>query len=356
MIRGLYKAFQGNIMAIPGRAMAFFCLLLLCFVPLVTQEPYILLVLIFVNVFAIYAASWDVLAGFTGQFNMGQGALFAIAAYTAAILSRDLGWVPWATIPCGALVAMLAGFIIAIPSMRLRGTYFTLVSLTFPLILAGIVLVFVDFTGGEKGISGVSALCQSRVAAYYTTFIVMVASVLAMWKFTDARSSLIRTGLAFRAIQEDEISARCSGIDTTRYKLAAFGVSAFFAGISGGLYVHVMRVAGPMMLDLLWSFSPIIWTIFGGMGTIGGAVTGVFVLYPVMELLRVIPELRMFVYACLVVLIILFMPEGIVPWARDKIEKQCPRCKLINAMSRQECRACGAHLHTERKKLETVKD
>jgi len=343
--RMLYKAFQGDILAIPGRTIAFFFLVLLCFVPLITQEPYILLIFIYLSIFTIYAASWDILGGFTGQFNMGQAALFGVAAYTAAILNTNLGWAPWATIPCGALMAVLAGLVIGVPALRLRGVYFSLVSLAFPLILSGIVFAFGDFTGGEKGISGVSSLSQSRVLTYYISFLAMIACVMVMWKLTDAKSALVRSGLVFRAIQEDEISARCSGIDTTRYKLLAFVISAFFAGIAGGLYVHVLRVAGPLILTLMWSFNPIIWTIFGGVGTIGGAVTGVFVLYPAMEVLRIVPEIRMLIYACLIIVIVIFMPEGIVPWVRDKLEKECPRCKLVNAATRRECRACGATLY-----------
>ncbi len=348
LMRNFKKTMHGEILAKPLRAIAFFSILLLFLVPLVTQEPYILIVLIYVNIFAIFAASWDVLAGFIGRFSMGHGALFASGAYAAAILNTKLGWEPWATIPCGAIVALLMGMIIAVPSMRVKGIYFTLISLTFPMILSGIVLLFGDFTGGEQGIYGVSLLSQSRVAVFYITCITMVLCVLAMWKFTDVKSSFIRTGLVFRAIQGDEITARCSGIDTTKYKLLAFSISAFFAGIAGGLYVHTIRVAGPMLLEPLWSFNPIIWTLFGGIGTIGGAVTGVFVLYPLLEWLRLIPELRMIIYALLVILIMLFMPEGIISKISDRIQVDCPRCKLVNAVTRKECRACGAYLYPEK--------
>jgi branched-chain amino acid transport system permease protein len=348
-VRRLYQAFLGDIMAIPGRAIVFFALLALSITPAFTQDPYVLLVLIYVNIFAIYAASWDLLAGFTGQFSMGHGAFFAVAGYAAAMLNINLGLPPWATIPLGAVAGVAAGMLIAIPAMRLRGIYFSLVSLSFPIILTGIVFALSDYTGGERGMVGISNLSTNRILVYYVSFAVMILCALAMWKFTDVRSSVIRTGLALRAISEDEISARCSGINTTRYKLVAFGVSAFFAGIAGGLYVHVIRIAGPSMLGLTWSFYPMIWTIFGGIGTIGGAVVGVYILYPFMELLKFIPELRMFLFACLIIVVIIFMPEGIAHWVRDKIEKTCPRCKLVNSANRAECRACGAPLKGDHK-------
>ena len=331
-------------LAIPGRAIAFFGLLALFFLPFFTQEPYILLVLIYVNIFSIYAASWDVLGGFTRQFCMGQRAFFGLATYTAGILNLKLGLPLWATIPCGAMMGVVSGLVIAIPALKLRGVYFSLVSLAFPIILTGIVFAFPNFTGGEMGISGITLISKSKVTTYYVSLATMVVCVLAMWKLTDARSQMFRIGVVLRAIHEDEISARCVGVNTIKYKLFAFSVSAFFAGIAGGLYAHVIRIAGPSTLELMWSFNPIIWTAFGGMGTIGGAVVGVYILYPLMEFLRFIPQLRMLIYAGLIIAIILFMPEGVSHWIRDKIEEECPRCKLINSTLRQKCRACSAPL------------
>jgi branched-chain amino acid transport system permease protein len=173
----------------------------------------------------------------------------------------------------------------------------------------------------------------------------MLVSVSIMWKFTDAKSSLVRTGIILHAIREDEIAARASGINTIRYKLLAFAVGGFFAGVAGGLYVHVMRIAGPSTLDLLMSFQAIIWTVFGGIVSIYGPVVGVYFLYPLMEFLRVVPQLRFLIFAGIVIVILLFMPEGIAVWARDKMERECPRCKLSNMSLRRTCRACGTSLH-----------
>jgi len=101
-----------------------------------------------------------------------------------------------------------------------------------------------------------------------------------MWKFTDARSSFLRIGIILHAIREDEITARASGINTIRYKLLAFAVAGFFAGIAGAFHAHFMRIAGPSNLDLILSFQAIIWTVFGGIASIYGPVVGVYILYP----------------------------------------------------------------------------
>jgi branched-chain amino acid transport system permease protein len=342
-----FRRIDQEIMAIPGRAIAFFFLIAMFFIPLATRDPYLMKILIFMNIFAIYAASWDVLGGFTGQFCMGHGAFFGVAAYTSGILNLKLGLPVWACIPSGAVMSVLAGLLIAVPSLRLRGVYFALVSLAFPIILTGIVYAFSGVTGGEMGLSGIEVITRNRVALYYITLAVMIACVLAMRKLTDAKSKVFRLGIVLRAIHEDEVSARCVGVNTIRYKLLAFSISAFFAGVAGGLYVHVLRIAGPSNLELMWSFNPIIWTAFGGMGTIAGSVVGVFILYPVMELLRFVPHLRILIYAGIIIAVIMLMPEGIVHWVRDKLEEECPRCKLTNSALRRDCRACGAPLHVQ---------
>ena len=332
-------------LAIPGRLIALvFCLILLL-IPLFTNAPYILRTLSFANIFVIFAVSWDLLSGYTGQINFGHALFFGVAAYTSALLNINLGLPPWATIPIGALAATIAGLVVCLPALRLRGPYLSLVTLAFPLILIGIIFAFRDFTGGELGVSGLTRISDSWTVRYYVSVPVMLVSVFIMWKLTDAKSSLVRTGIIFHAIREDEITARASGINTIRYKMLAFAVGGFFAGIAGGLNAHFMRIAGPSNLDLFLSFQVIIWTVFGGITSIYGPVVGVYILHPLMEFLRVVPELRILIFAAIVVLILLFMPEGIAVWIRDKIERECPRCKLANMALRRTCRACSTSLY-----------
>ena len=345
MMRRLLKDFQGDVLAVPGRFIALVFVLLLFIMPAITRDPYILRTLIFANIFVIFAVSWDLLSGYTGQINFGHALFFGVAAYTSALLNIHLGWQPWATIPIGALAGVIAGVVVCLPALRLRGPYLSLVTLAFPLILLGVIFAFTDFTGGELGVSGLDRISESRTVDYYISLLIMVVSVLIMWKLTDAKSSFVRTGIIFHAIREDEIAARASGINTVRYKLLAFIVAGFFAGIAGAFNAHFMRIAGPSNLDLFLSFQVIIWTVFGGICSIYGPVVGVYILHPLMEFLRIVPEIRILIFAGIVVVMLLFMPEGIGVWIRDKIERQCPRCKLSNAWFRRTCRACGASLY-----------
>jgi len=335
----VYKGLRGEVLVLPSRTVVLLFCLILFLLPLVMDHPYYLRILIMASIFAIFAASWDLLSGFTGQISFGHALFFGVAAYTSALLNLNIGLPPWLTIPLGALAAVVAGLVVGVPCLRLRGTYLALATLAFPLILIGVVFVIPDITGGELGVSGLDRLSSSRVIEYYIAVTVMIILGFVMWKITDSK-----TGIIFHAIREDEVTARASGINTTRYKLLAFCLSGFFAGIAGGLYVHFMRIAGPSTLELMLSFQVIIWVIFGGIATIYGPIAGAFILVLLMEFLTVAPEIRMLLFAIMVMLILLFMPEGLTTWVRDKVEKVCPRCKLRNIATRKTCRVCMADL------------
>jgi branched-chain amino acid transport system permease protein len=338
-LRKLYSIVRGEILVLPSRVAVVLFFLFLLSLPLFSNDSYLLRILILTSIFAILAASWDLLSGFTGQMNFGHALFFGVGAYTAALLNLHFRIPPWGSIPLGALAAVLAGLIIGIPCLRLKGTYLALSTLAFPIILTGIVFALPGITGGDLGISGISRLSGSRTSDYYITVVLMLGLTTLMWKITDSK-----TGIIFHAIREDELAVRASGINTTRYKLLAFSLSGFFAGLSGGLYAHFMRIAGPSTLEVQLSFTVVIWAVFGGIVTIYGPVAAVFILFPLLEFLRFWPQYRMLMFAAVILLILLYMPEGLISWIRDKIEKECPRCKLRNVAVRKTCRVCTAPL------------
>ncbi len=338
-IRKLFTIFKGEVLVLPSRILVILFFLVLLLLPVVSRDPYLLRILILASIFAIFAASWDLLSGFTGQMNFGHALFFGVGAYTAALLNLHAHIPPWGSIPLGALAAVLAGLIIGLPCLRLKGTYLALTTLAFPIILMGIVFAIPQFTGGELGISGLDRLSRSRLGDYYITAVLMLGLCTIMWKITDSN-----TGIIFHAIREDELAVRTAGINTTRYKLLAFCLSGFFAGISGGLYAHFMRIAGPSTLEVSMSFTVVIWAIFGGIVTIYGPVAAVFILFPLLEFFRFWPEFRMLLFAMVILFILLYMPEGLIPWVRDKIERECPRCKIRNVATRKACRICTAQL------------
>ena len=337
--RELFTVVRNEVLVLPSRVVVVLFFLFLLLLPLYTKDPYLLRIFILTSIFAILAASWDLLSGFTGQMNFGHALFFGVGAYGAALLNLRANIPPWGSVPLGALAAVLSGLIIGIPCLRLRGTYLALTTLAFPIVLMGLVFAFPDFTGGELGISGITRLTQSRVTDYYTVVVLMLGLCTIMWKITDSN-----IGIIFHAIREDEVAVRAAGINTTRYKLLAFSLSGFFAGISGGLYAHFMRIAGPSTLEVSLSFTVVIWAIFGGIVTIYGPVGAVFILFPLLEFLRIVQDYRTLMFAGVVLLILLYMPDGLFHWLRDKIEKECPRCKIRNVATRHTCRVCTAPL------------
>ena len=340
--RWLLANLKNEVLVLPSRSFVLAGCVALLALPLGWDDPYALRVLTMAAIFAIYAASWDLLAGYTGQVSFGHALFFGVGAYTSALLTLRLGWSPWLAVPAGSLAAMAACVLAGILCLRLRGAYLSLATLAFPLILTGVLFAFPDFSGGELGISGFGRVVASPLGNYYLAVVVMLALVFVMWKIGDSN-----TGLIFHAIREDELTARASGINTTRYKLLAFALSSLFAGVSGALFAHFLRVAGPSTLEVALSFQAVIWGIFGGAATIYGPVIAVFVLYPLTELLAVFEtfkEIRLLIFAVVVLLVLLFMPRGLAPWVRDKIEAACPRCKNRNAFMRRNCRLCGASL------------
>jgi len=349
LLRRLFKDFRFGVLPVPGRLIAIIFFVAVFILPLITDRNYVLFILTISNLLVIFAVSWDLLSGYSGQVNFGHALFFGVSAYSVGLLNKYLGWQPWATIPIGTLIGTGIGVVTCFPALRLRGPYLSLLTMSFPLMLMGLVIAFKSVTGGENGISGIPAIAGTHVGEYYICLIVMTVSVLIMWKLTDAGSKYIRTGLIFHAIREDEIAARASGINTIRYKILAFAIGGFFCALAGALYVHVLGTVGISSLSMTLSFRAIIYVVFGGIVSIYGGVIGVYVLYAVLQFLgaggsNFFGQNQLLIMAIVVILILIFMPEGVGVWVRDKIERECPRCKLTNGAWRKECRACSAPL------------
>ena len=345
LLRRAWPELRDEVLALPSRTLVLAWVVALLALPAVYGDPYVMRILTMSCLFAIFAASWDLLAGYTGQVNFGHALFFGAGAYTSALVSLRLGVTPWASVFAGAAMATLSGFLAGYLCLRLRGSYLSLATLAFPLIALGLLFAFPDFSGGELGISGLRRLTPSATGNYYVAAVSMLLVVFGLWTLADSKF-----GLVLHAIRDDEVAARASGINTPRYKLIAFAVSAAAAGFAGALFAHYLRVAGPSTLEVALSFQVVIWGIFGGVATIYGPVAAVFILYPLTEWLgsfRTFGELRLLLFAVVVLLVLLFMPRGLAPWLRDKIETQCPRCKQRNTFYRKICRLCGAALQAQ---------
>src|ERR671910_1408642 len=338
-LRRGWAELSNEVLVLPSRTLVLVWVIALLALPVFHDDAYHLRILTMTCIFAIFAASWDLLAGYTGQVNFGHALFFGAGAYTSGLMSLKLGLSPWLTVWAGAAVAMLFGFVVGYLCLRLRGSYLSLATLAFPLIALGLLFAFPDFSGGELGISGLRRLMVTPTGNYYVAALSMLAVVFGLWLLAESKF-----GIVLHAIRDDEVAARASGINTLRYKMVVFAIAAAAAGFSGALFAHYLRVAGPSTLEVALSFQVVIWGIFGGLATVYGPVAAVFILYPLTEWLGSfagIGELRLLIFAVIVLLVLLFMPRGLAPWVRDKIETQCPRCKQRNGAWRSICRLCG---------------
>lgn len=275
--------------------------------PLVVSDRYVLELLFLATYYAILAASWDFLSGYTGNINFGHAFFIGGAAFLSAIVNLRLGWPPLVTIPLGALAAAAFGLLVGRATLRLRGPYFAAVTFCFAMVLYKLSRIAWWIAGGEEGLSGLEPLTSDIALDYYLILTTLAASVALLLAL--GRSSF---GLILRSIGQNEDASQACGIDTTRYKVRAFVISAALAGVAGSMYGHFQMHVGPEMAHDSLSAMVLIMAVVGGMGTIVGPVVGAYVLTLANELLRSIGELRLLVYSLAVILVIFVAPRGLV--------------------------------------------
>ena len=266
--------------------------------------------IIFANFLAVFAISWDVLSGRTGYISFGHPFLIGIGAYTSAILTKRFDVPVEYAIPAAVVVTMVGGFIVFLPALRIKGSYFALVTLAFMELMYQLVQVIrPDLTGGTRGMSGIQTLTRGAVNGYYLSVTLMLSVALAMWLLMKTQ-----LGTALSAIGMNEESVQGSGLSATKLKLFAFLTSAFVAGLGGAFYVHYLGSIAPRALfDINFLFTIIVAVLIGGSSTIIGPMIGAYFLTFLLEYLRpVLPGAeRYFVYGAIALLLYMYQPKGI---------------------------------------------
>ncbi len=280
---------------------------LVLILPLVFRDPYYLELLFLCHYYVMLACSWDLLTGFTGNVNFGHAFFVAGAGFGGALLNLHLGWGPWLTLPTGGLIAALCGLLVGSFTLRLRGPYFAAVTFCFAALLYKWIMIRYEIFGGEEGLSGIDWLTETALGNYYFSGILMLAVILFLYLLS--KSSF---GLILRSIGENEVASEGSGINTTFYKIVAFMISAFIAGIAGTMYGHAQMHVGPEMAHDSLSGLVLIMAVVGGMGSIIGPIIGAYVLTLANESLRFMGQFRLLIYSSAVVAVILFAPKGLL--------------------------------------------
>lgn len=270
-------------------------------------------IIIFANYLAIFAISWDMLSGRTGYISFGHPFLIGIGAYTTAILSKRFDVAIEISIPIAVAMTMISGLVLVLPALRIKGSYFALVTLAIMELMYQLVqIIRPDLTGGTRGMSGIQTLTRGAVNGFYLSSILMVCSAFAAWLLMRTR-----LGTALYAIGMNEQAVQGSGLSTTKLKIAAFLSSACIAGLGGAFYVHYLGSLAPRALfDINFLFTIIVSALIGGAGTIIGPVIGAFFLTFLLEYMRpFFPGAeRYFIYGIIALLIYMYKPKGIYAW------------------------------------------
>ncbi|MBI2176747.1 MAG: branched-chain amino acid ABC transporter permease [Candidatus Tectomicrobia bacterium] len=263
--------------------------------------------------YVVLASSWNIISGFTGYVSFGHVAFFGIGSYTTAILVAKHGWPWYLTLPLAGLLAVVWAAFIGFPCLRLKGPYFAISMMGLNEVLRVVALSWESLTGGGLGITMPNA--ENSVSTYYAGLAVAALTVAMCYAIAHSRF-----GLRLAAIREDETAAEAMGVPTTRYKMYAFMLSAFWPGVIGGIVAYKLLYIEPdSTFFIAITVNMITMAMLGGKGTVLGPVIGAAILYTAQELVWwYIPWLHLIAYGAFIILIVLFVPRGIMGYLIDR--------------------------------------
>lgn len=299
----------------------FFLFLFLMVVPILFQnEKYLINIITTASILSI--VSLGVWVTFTiGRVNIGQAAFTALGAYTTAILSTKLGISFWLCLPLSGLVAAVAGLIIGLPILRLKGFYFAMVTLSITEAFRLLYLNLESITGGGNGIMGIPrpgvltlgnltiipAIGRNRIGFFYLVAIVLVIVILTLWRLYKSR-----IGWLFKAIRQSEDLALSSGVNIVKYRVIAYTLGCFLGGIGGSLFAVFYQNIFPNSFQVNDSIYFMLYCFVGGLNVLAGPVFGAFFLTAAFESLRFIQKFQEAIYACIMILVMLYLPNGVL--------------------------------------------
>jgi branched-chain amino acid transport system permease protein len=317
-------------------------LAIVAILPVFIRSEYIIgHVLTLMIIFALYASSWNLLA-YSGQGSLGHAAFLGIGGFASALLATKLGLPPILGLFVGGLISAGIGVLIGLACVRLKAWFLAMVTFGFSVIVVTIISQFDDFFGGMIGFA-TPAIIEGTLPFFYATLAIVVVSIGAI--FLTMKSKL---GLAFKAIHENELEAKMIGINSTKYRLIAFIISTFFAGLAGGLYTQSILFIQISIFEPYYSFLPLIMAVIGGLGTVEGPIIGSIIivsidsflpltdrfLQPLNPLFRGVsnvgPPLRLIGLGLFLILIVIFLPKGLTSLFRkiyENLRKETPKVK-----------------------------
>nr|WP_051261377.1 branched-chain amino acid ABC transporter permease [Desulfovibrio inopinatus] len=280
--------------------------------PFLLANDYYISVLILASINALIVIGLNLLLGYAGQISLGHAAFFGLAAYMTAISTVTWGMPIWLGMILGVALSAIVGYVIAVPTLKLKGHYLAMATLGFGIIVYIVFNETIELTGGPSGFIGIPRLellgftFESDLSYYYVMVVTLVLGVLFALNLIDSR-----TGRALRAIHVSEKAAASMGVNITGYKRFIFVLSAVFAGVAGVLYAHYLGFIAPSSFGFHFSVQLITMVVLGGMASVWGAVAGAFFLTTLPEFLRVLEDVDILVYGLIMILCMIYLPGGI---------------------------------------------
>ncbi len=281
--------------------------------PLAFQEGYLLNVLVFVGIHTMLAVALNLLLGFAGQISLGHAGFFGLGAYLSGVLTVTYGLDPWLVMPIAAAIVGVLACLIGFPVLKLKGHYLAMATLGLGIIIYIVFNETVDYTGGPSGLSGIPNLSLAGI-----TFDSDLKSYYLIWSFALAvilfslNLAYSRVGRALRAVHDSEIAARVMGINARLLKVQVFTLSAVICSLAGSLYAHTVTFVSPASFGFNFSVELLTMVVIGGLGSIYGSFLGAALLTLLPEFLRAAHDYDIIIYGALLMLMVMFMPGGLV--------------------------------------------
>lgn len=279
-------------------------------------------IMISAMLYIMLALGLNIVVGLAGQLVLGYVAFYAVGAYTFGLLHSHFGLGFWAALPAGGLLAAMAGLGLGFPVLRLRGDYLAIVTLGFGEITRLAMLNWTSVTGGPAGISDIPrpgffgmdmTLNQSTAYIYYLALLAVIITIVVISRLKNSR-----VGLALQALREDEIACEAMGVDITRAKLSAFALGTCWAGFAGVIFAAKTTFINPSSFTFMESAMILSMVVLGGMGSISGVIIAAIILILAPEYLRAFSEYRMLIFGAIMVVMMIFRPQGLISGERRR--------------------------------------
>lgn len=292
-------------------------LLLTLVLPLVTDNDYLIHLLVVAMIYGVVAMGLNILTGYTGKLSLGHAGFFGLGAYVSALLALKANVPPLAAIVLAGFVVFLVGILLGIPTLRLEGHYLSIVTIGFNEVIMLIIINMRWLTNGPGGLRRIPpiSIAGFRFVTEISQYYFMVAFVLVLlW----LKSRLIKShvGLALRAVMDGETQSEACGVNVAYYRVFAFGISALYAGLGGGVFAHLLNYVSPYSFQSPESFALLGMVVVGGIGTLIGPIVGAVIMTLLPEYLRAFADFRLIINAVLTLCLLIWAPKGIVGFAQ----------------------------------------